>query len=124
MVCRQRKAVSVASLACLLLTLSGRQRFAECPLCAKSGHTMRFGFALKDFVAVRFALDGRVLSGILWILRLFGDWRKDGLQARLGQVRAKDFFRKPIAGTMDSPEPVQSNINSANGPAPPHQMAP
>jgi hypothetical protein len=76
-------------------------------------------------VAVRFALDSRVLSGILWIFEIvFDDWRKDALSARLGQVRAKGFFRMPNAGTMDPPEPAQSNMNLANNAAPLHQMAP
>ena len=67
-------------------------------------------------MAVRFALDGQVLSGILWIFEIvFDDWRKDGLSARLGQVRAKGFCRMPNAGTMDPPGPEQSNMNSANG---------
>jgi len=35
---------------------------------------------LKDFAAVRVALDGQVLSGILWVSEISsGDWRKDGL---------------------------------------------
>ena len=76
-------------------------------------------------MAVRFALDGRVLSGILMDFEsVFDDWRKDALSARLRQVRAKGFFRMPNAGTMDPPEPAQSNMNSANGAAPPHQVAP